>query len=698
VSPISRPPGRPRALVLACAALCALAAPAARAGEPAAAAPAGTTPTPSASPSPSPTATPSASPISPESPTPTPDTSAVGQPARPSANRVEEIVVVGRRPRAQAAQDPTAAATVVEAERFAGEVKGVAELVATAPGVAVHEYGGLGQLATVSVRGSTSSGVLVLLDGLPLNTAAGGGVDLSTIPRAWISRIEIARGAEGAAYGVGALGGVVNVVTRRPEPGTWSAEATGGSFGTFAAAADGGAGGEGWSLLAQASAERTGGEFPYELQRVGYTQPERRSNNGAVRAGALVKLAARLGERRLDALAQISLGRRELAGWQNTSDVDWQRDARALAMVRLAAPGPLPGLLLAGRAHLRGDLLDLSLEDFFGGAVTRQRGGAAGLSAEALWAHRAGELRATVSADGEALSSDALGGTRARASLSASLAEELDLAGGRLRIAPALRADRVGPFGGLSAKLGASLRVAGPVALRASAGTSFRPPSFAELYLQQGLVMPNPDLRAEEGLGADAGVVVDGSLGLATLGAHATVYRDLIQYEAAALGRLVPRNAGRAFVTGLEAEAATAPLRAALGLALSAAYTLLVTENLRGSPEEVGKELTFRPRHRLFARAAIAPGPTTCHLEAHFVSAQYEDARNFNSPVPAALVWNAGASVRALSRPDVRVHLEVRNLLDDRTLQEPFGGPLPGRMVMLTLRAGPPAAEGSISP
>ncbi len=70
---------------------------------------------------------------------------------------LDEVVVIGRRPRGQVARDPTASATVIEAKRFAGEAKGVAELVATAPGVAVSDYGGLGQLATVSIRGATST-------------------------------------------------------------------------------------------------------------------------------------------------------------------------------------------------------------------------------------------------------------------------------------------------------------------------------------------------------------------------------------------------------------------------------------------------------------------------------------------------------------------------------------------------------------
>jgi iron complex outermembrane receptor protein len=624
-------------------------------------------------------------------------------PAAPPADAVEEIVVVGQRPRGQAPRDPTAAATVVEAERFAGEAKGVAELVATAPGVAVSGYGGLGQLATVSIRGSTSSGVLVLLDGLPLNTAAGGGVDLSTIPRAWISRIEIVRGAEGAHYGVGALGGVVNVVTRPAGAEGWSGELAGGSFGTFSASLDGGARSGRWSVLAQASAEGTDGDFPYEYERlpaIDVWTPAVRRNNAALRAGALVKATGQLGDRRVDVLAQLTFGRRELAGWppsgidQPPSNVDWQRDGRALVVARVAAPGPAAGLVLSGRAHLRGDLLDLRLANLFAGRVTTQRGGATGLTAEALWSHRGGALRASASAEGEALSSDAIGGTHTRAALAVSAGEELAFLGERLRIAPALRADRVGPFAGVSAKLGARLRLAGPLALRASAGRAFRPPSFAELLLEQGLVMPNPDLRSERSVSADAGIVLDGRLGFAAVGAHATLYDDLIVYEASIGGRLKPRNVRKARAAGVEAEVATAPLRAAAGLALSASYTLLATDNLRGPPEEVGRELPFRPRHRLFARIAIAPGPATAHVDAHYVAAQFENARNVLPRVPAALLWNAGASLRVARRPELRVALELRNLLDDRRLQVPLGGALPGRTVMLTVRAGSPTPEG----
>lgn len=610
--------------------------------------------------------------------------------------RLDEVVV--RLPRAEAAGDPTASATVVEASRFAGEAKDVAALLATAPGVAVSEYGGLGQLATVSIRGSMSSGVLVLLDGLPLDGGTGSGSDLGAIPRHWVSRLEIVRGAEGAHFGAGALAGVVNVVTRRPQGGAWSAEAGTGSFGTYALAGDGGVAVGPWILFAAGSLDGTRGDFPYLFDDkdsiTGNTLlPRTRGNNAALRGGLLVKAARPLGGWRLDLLSQLSGGRRELAGspYFLTSD-DWQEDRRVAVSARLAGPGPLDGLNLAFRAHARLDRLEARF--FPSPAAGVQDGAGGGLTGEATLAHRGGLLRLALSGSGETLRAEGLGQARRRAAGALSVSEDLVLLAGRLRLAPAVRAEAVGPFAGLSAKLGSSLALGGPASLRASAGRTFRPPSFAELYLTQGLVSPNPDLAAETGFGADAAFVLDGAPGLFSLGGFAQRYTDLILYRRASFERLKPFNAGRALVAGLELEAALAPRRALLGLSAAAAYTLLQTENLRGAGAELGKSLPHRARHRLYARVGLAPGPAELHAEVQYVGRQFDDPRN-DTPISAALVLGAGGSLRLSSSPALHLHLEVKNLTDDRTLQDGLGSPLPARMVMVTLRAGSSATEGA---
>src|SRR5205823_3194966 len=109
--------------------------------------------------------------------------------------------------------------------------KDTAALLAPAPGVTVSSAGGWGQAQTVTIRGASSSGVLGLIDGVPLG-GPGESVDLSTIPAPAVQRLEVLRSG-GARYGPGALGGVLNVVTLRPRGGArLFADVTQGAFDT----------------------------------------------------------------------------------------------------------------------------------------------------------------------------------------------------------------------------------------------------------------------------------------------------------------------------------------------------------------------------------------------------------------------------------------------------------------------------------
>jgi outer membrane receptor protein involved in Fe transport len=241
---------------------------------------------------------------------------------------------------------------------------------------------------------------------------------------------------------------------------------------------------------------------------------------------------------------------------------------------------------------------------------------------------------------------------------------------------------------GWSGKLGGSARIAGPFSVRASAGRSFRPPSFSELYLLQGPFEPNPDLLPEVAWSLDGAVVYDGPLGRASLGGFGTLYDDLIVYEPGRVpGSFKPRNAQRASAAGVEVEVLTAAAKGLWGLQGQLSYTFLATQQLRGVPGVVGKELPQRPRNRAYVRASVDPGVAGGHLEVQYVGLQYLDARNLHS-APASLVVNAGAFARILRSPEVRIGAEVKNLLDDRTLQDGFGYPLPSRTLLVTLRVG----------
>ena len=610
---------------------------------------------------------------------------AAGEEAEPV--RLPEVVVPAPRPAAP--QDATAAATVVEAERFAGELKGVAELVATAPGVAIRS-GGLGQLTTVSIRGASASGVRVLLDGIPLDTAAGGGVDLSSIPLHWVSRVEVVRGAEGAHYGAGALGGAVNVVTLPVKPGTWSAELAGGSFRTLSAAADVAVGGDDWALLVAATGGATRGDYPYLAPRDPSVPgsplvPLVRENDAAALGGLLLKGRWTPGADRLDAIVQASWGWRQLPGVPaSPTPDDWQRGGRATAALRWSRLAG-PGLTLEAGAAGRFESLDVELAPPGGGGPVAQRDGAGGAEARVSWQAGPSLLSAGALASAERLDSTGTG-VHARGTFAGWVADDLAVGGDAARVSPALRVDAVGPYAGVSGKLGASVRLAGALSARASGGHSFRPPSFSELYLQSAYFEPNPDLRPEQAWSADGALVYDGPLGRASAGAYGALYQDLVVYDSGRVpGSFKPFNLGKASVWGAEFEAATAPAAALWNLQGQLAYTFMATEELRGVPGVLGKEVPHRPRNRLYARASVDPGAAGGHAEVQLVGEQFLDSRNIHA-VPASVVVSAGAFVRVVRRPEVRISLEVRNLLDDRTLQDGFGYPLPSRAFFLTVR------------
>lgn len=82
------------------------------------------------------------------------------------------------------------------------------------------------------IRGSNTSQVLILLDGRPINNVGGGGFDLSEISTSLIERIEVVPGGGSTLYGSDAIGGIINIITKRPtEQFSASAKLEVGSYG-----------------------------------------------------------------------------------------------------------------------------------------------------------------------------------------------------------------------------------------------------------------------------------------------------------------------------------------------------------------------------------------------------------------------------------------------------------------------------------
>jgi len=94
------------------------------------------------------------------------------------------------------------------------QIRFVADALRAQPGVSVTRSGGFGGVTEVRIRGAEANHTLVVIDGVEANDPTNGAYDFSDLDAEGIERIEIIRGPYGGVYGAGAIGGVINIVTR----------------------------------------------------------------------------------------------------------------------------------------------------------------------------------------------------------------------------------------------------------------------------------------------------------------------------------------------------------------------------------------------------------------------------------------------------------------------------------------------------
>ncbi len=194
-----------------------------------------------------------------------------GQPARSSEGVEPGEVALRQTVVVTAAATPvdlasvTRTLTVISREEIAQmPIESVADLLRLASSIDVRARGARGMQADFSVRGAAFGQTLVLVDGVRLNDAQTGhhNGDIP-VPLGAIERIEILHGAGASLFGADALGGTINVITRRDVPASASVEA--GSFDLIAARAQGSVGAPSVRTTASVAADRSSG-FMYERQ------------------------------------------------------------------------------------------------------------------------------------------------------------------------------------------------------------------------------------------------------------------------------------------------------------------------------------------------------------------------------------------------------------------------------------------------
>lgn len=116
----------------------------------------------------------------------------------------------------------------------------LAELLRFEAGIDVGRNGGPGQATSIFLRGTESNHTLVLIDGVRMNPGTLGGAAIQHIAPEIIERIEIVKGARSALFGTDAIGGVINIITRRANDAYFESSAGLGSFDTKSGYVSGG--------------------------------------------------------------------------------------------------------------------------------------------------------------------------------------------------------------------------------------------------------------------------------------------------------------------------------------------------------------------------------------------------------------------------------------------------------------------------
>ncbi len=372
----------------------------------------------------------------------------------------------------------------------------VTDALRLVPGVDARARGGFEVQTDFSIRGATFGQNLVLADGLRLNDS-GSGHHNGEIPAALstVDRIEIVSGAGSAVHGADALGGIINVISRRGPYVTGGVST--GQFGYVSGHAGFSGGVLPASWTATAWATRAGNfDFPTPSGQDATSTDREFALGGASLRGAPAP----------GWMVDLRHQRRAFGanGFYGVSPSKEWTDQTLVAVDRRRTAGrwtwAARGLFRNHGDHFRWDI------NRPGFAENRHRTNAAEGTVTLTHEAPAGRrLTVGTTVGGDWIRSSNLG--RHDYGKAGVFAELLWPLAPRTTITAGLRADHYTAFGSTaSPSVSAAVRLSSAWRLRASVGHAFRIPSFTELYYSDPANLGSPDLRAERGWAADAGI------------------------------------------------------------------------------------------------------------------------------------------------------------------------------------------------
>ncbi|MEK6647649.1 MAG: TonB-dependent receptor [Candidatus Firestonebacteria bacterium] len=128
---------------------------------------------------------------------------------------LKEIVITATRYPMILKDVPASVTVITKKDIEKTNAKKLGDVLRKTAGVDITSYGAVGSLTQANIRGALAAQVLILVDGRPINSISSGEANLSDISIENIEKIEVMRGPASALYGANAVGGVINVITKK---------------------------------------------------------------------------------------------------------------------------------------------------------------------------------------------------------------------------------------------------------------------------------------------------------------------------------------------------------------------------------------------------------------------------------------------------------------------------------------------------
>lgn len=541
-----------------------------------------------------------------------------------SSNILPEIVITASRAPESIGRTGSAIDVVHQADIATTNPLSITDALRSVPGLDVTEPGGPGATTSIRLRGANPGQTLVLIDGVRINdpSAASGDYDFSMVPVGAIDRVEVLRGPQSALYGSDAIGGVINIITKKGEgPAQFNLRSEAGRYGTVSTMGSALGSFGPWSYAFTGAGQQSNG-----FSRYGYRIPAIEARFPALEPDGFERLAgsARIGYdnregRRFEAGVVSSWTR---ADYDAASGAFPDTPAEAKKLFnQVWARGAIDTFdgMLTHNLHVFKNQTDRSfndvtyrintlpqnttstISDFIGNRLGGEYQGNLHLNSLGSLIFGAKLEHETAATYSERLlptplpRTQALAGTQDTRSIfslwNLPVGERLVMTLGG-RIDDVVDVDRFKTWRATAAYLIPETRTK----LRASAGTGGKAPTLYQLYAP---TYGNPTLQSEESIGWDAGIdqtLFDGRLAVSVTG-FSNRLQNLIEFDSVAMRYF---NVAQAETSGVEVSSAAEIWPNWMRLKL--AYTYLQARDLR-----TNLRLQRRPEDSASISLAITP-------------------------------------------------------------------------------------------